>query len=140
MAKFIIFLKLGNLEYRLSHQRLVDSDMELPLDLLDLEKTPAADVKVKGWPSLMRKVRVSGAIVITNHNHPEAVVVDVDEYQRLVAQANAASGADLRAQSLRTLQLRFDEHLSSLKDGSGLSKVLGRPARKGRKIALGSAR
>ncbi|MEN4904435.1 type II toxin-antitoxin system prevent-host-death family antitoxin [Luteimonas sp. TWI1416] len=114
--------------------------MELPLDLAQLQTTPAADVKVKGWPSLMRKVRASGAIVITNHNHPDAVVVDVNEYQRLVAHANAASGANLRAQSLRALQLRFDEHLSSLKDGSGLSKVLGRPAHKGRKIALGSSR
>lgn len=124
----------------LVHNTSVDTSMELPLDLAQLQTTPAADVKVKGWPSLMRKVRASGAIVITNHNHPDAVVVDVNEYQRLVAHANAASGAHLRAQSLRALQLRFDEHLSSLKDGSGLSKVLGRPARQGRKIALGSSR
>ncbi|MCF5924660.1 prevent-host-death protein, partial [Xanthomonas perforans] len=43
-------------------------------DLPDLEKSPAADIKVKGWPSLMRKVRSHGAVVITNHNHPEAEV------------------------------------------------------------------
>lgn len=113
--------------------------MELPLDLLELEKTSAGEVKVKGWPSLMRKVRASGAVVITNHSHPEAVVVDADEYLRLVAQANAASATASRMRSLRALQSRFDEHLASLKDGVSLSKALGKPARRGRKITLGAS-
>ncbi|WP_167393858.1 hypothetical protein [Xanthomonas populi] len=43
--------------------------MSLSQDLPNLEKTPAADIKVKGWPSLMRKVRTHGAVVITTHNH-----------------------------------------------------------------------
>lgn len=110
--------------------------MALPLDLLDLEKAPASDIKAKGWPGLMRKVRANGAVVVTNHNHPEAVVVDADEYRRLVAGANAASVAVARAQSLKALQLKFDDHLASLKDGS-LAKALDRPARRGQKITLG---
>ncbi|RBI46346.1 prevent-host-death protein, partial [Xanthomonas oryzae pv. oryzae] len=81
-------------------------------DLPELEKSPAADIKVKGWPSLMRKVRSHGAVVITNHNHPEAVVVDAEEYRRLVNQASAAAAAPSRAQSLQALQAKFDAQLA----------------------------
>lgn len=112
--------------------------MEPTLDLLELEKTSAGDVKQKGWPSLMRKVRANRVVVITNHNHPEAVVVDADEYVRLVAQANAASATAVRKRSLEALQSKFDAHLSSLKEGESLSKALSRPARRGKKITLGS--
>jgi len=113
--------------------------MELPLDFPDLEKAPASDIKTKGWPGLMRKVRANGAVVVTNHNYPEAVVVDAEEYRRLVAEASAASTAIARTQSLKALQTKFDEHLASLKDGSGLSRALDRPARRGKKITLGKS-
>jgi len=110
--------------------------MDLTLNLPDLEKSPASDIKTKGWPELMRKVLRSGAVVVTNHNHPQAVVVSAEEYQRLVDQANAHSAAAQRAQSLQALQAEFDAHLSALQDGS-LAKALARPARRGCKIALG---
>ncbi|WP_269790849.1 type II toxin-antitoxin system prevent-host-death family antitoxin [Stenotrophomonas sp. Iso1] len=112
--------------------------MDFSLNLLNLEKTPASDVKAKGWPELMRKVAKSGAIVVTNHNHPQAVVVSAEEYQRLVAQANSTSTAAERAQSLKTLQAEFDIHLASMKT-DGLSKALNRPARRGGKISLGKS-
>jgi prevent-host-death family protein len=115
----------------------MEAAMELPLDLFELEKTSAGEVKVKGWPSLMRRVRARGAVVVTNHNHPEAVVVDAEAYLQLVARASADSAAVLRRQSLGVLQSRFDEHLASLKDGESLSKALARPARRGKKIPLG---
>ncbi|MBD4706077.1 type II toxin-antitoxin system prevent-host-death family antitoxin [Xanthomonas citri pv. citri] len=103
-------------------------------DLPELEKSPAADIKVKGWPSLMRKVRSHGAVVITNHNHPEAVVVDAEEYRRLVNQASAAAATSARAQSL---QAKFDAHLAVTTEGAGLAKAIATPARRGRKVALG---
>ncbi|CAD1791206.1 prevent-host-death family protein [Xanthomonas arboricola] len=106
-------------------------------DLPELETSPAADIKVKGWPSLMRKVRSHGAVVITNHNHPEAVVVDAEEYHRLVRQASAAAAASTRAQSLQALQARFDAHLAAVTDGPGLAQVIGKPARRGSKVTLG---
>lgn len=112
--------------------------MGLTLNLLDLERTAASDVKAKGWPELMRKVIKSGAVVITNHNHPQAVVVSAEEYQRLVEQAAGSSAAAQRAQSLQQLQAEFDAHLSSLKDGS-LGKALARPARRGGKVTLGKS-
>ncbi|KLD74844.1 type II toxin-antitoxin system prevent-host-death family antitoxin [Xanthomonas hyacinthi] len=113
--------------------------MALPLDFLDLEKAPASDIKTKGWPGLMRKVRANGAIVVTNHHHPEAVVVDAEQYRRLVAEASAASTAIARTQSLKALQAKFDAHLASLKDASSLAQALSRPARRGKKIALGKS-
>ncbi|APO93694.1 type II toxin-antitoxin system prevent-host-death family antitoxin [Xanthomonas vesicatoria] len=106
-------------------------------DLPELEKAPAADIKIKGWPSLMRKVRTHGAVVITNHNHPEAVVVDAEEYRHLVQQASALAEATTRAQSLQALQARFDAHLAAVSDGAVLGQVVGKPARRGRKVALG---
>ena len=116
-----------------------DSAMELSLNLLDLEKTPASDVKAKGWPELMRKVARLGAVVVTNHNHPQAVVVSAEEYQRLVAQASGASAAAQRAQSLKQLQAEFDAHLAVLDDGKTLAKALDRPARRGLKITPGKS-
>ncbi|WP_433851350.1 type II toxin-antitoxin system prevent-host-death family antitoxin [Stenotrophomonas nitritireducens] len=112
--------------------------MDLTLNLPDLEKTPASDIKAKGWPGLMRKVLRNGAVVVTNHNHPQAVVVSVEEYQRLVDQANGHSAAAQRAQSLQALQAEFDAHLATLQEGS-LAKALARPARRGRGIALGNS-
>ena len=114
--------------------------MDLSLNLLDLEKTPASDVKAKGWPDLMRKVAKLGAVVVTNHNHPQAVVVSAEEYQRLVAQAAGASVAAQRAQSLKQLQAEFDAHLAVLDDGNALNKALNRPARRGLKITPGKSR
>ncbi|MGV7194327.1 type II toxin-antitoxin system prevent-host-death family antitoxin [Xanthomonas axonopodis] len=108
-------------------------------DLPELEKSPAADIKVKGWPSLMRKVRSHGAVVITNHNHPEAVVVDAEEYRRLVSQAGAATVASARAQSLQALQTRFDAHLAVVTEGAGLAQLVAKPARRGSKITLGAS-
>lgn len=105
-------------------------------DLPELEKSAAADIKIKGWPSLMRKVRSHGAVVITNHNHPEAVVVDAQEYRRLVNQASAAADAS-RAQSLQALQAKFDAHLSAAIEGADLSKAIATPARRGHKVTLG---
>ncbi|WP_372178751.1 type II toxin-antitoxin system prevent-host-death family antitoxin [Xanthomonas axonopodis pv. phyllanthi] len=106
-------------------------------DLPDLEKSPAADIKVKGWPSLMRKVRSNGAVVITNHNHPEAVVVDAEAYRRLVNQARAAAATSARAQSLQALQAKFDAHLAAATEGAGVARAIATPARRGRKVALG---
>lgn len=113
--------------------------MDLTLNLPDLEKTPASDIKAKGWPELMRKVLRSGAVVVTNHNHPQAVVVSAEEYQRLVDQASGHSAAAQRAQSLQALQAEFDAHLSALQDGR-LAKAMARPARRGLRIVLGEPR
>ena len=110
--------------------------MTLPLDLPGLEKAPASSVKTRGWPSLMRTVREKQALVITNHNHPEAVIVDIRTYQELLAKAGGSESEE-RSQTLQQLRAAFDQALAGLQQGEGLGKVLGRPIRRGRKVALG---
>lgn len=111
--------------------------MTLPLDLPGLEKATASSVKTRGWPSLMRTVREKQALVITNHNHPEAVIVDIKTYQELLAKA-VGGDLDERMGELERLRAAFDTTLASLGHDGGLGKVLGQPIRRGRKVALGS--
>jgi len=111
--------------------------MTLPLDLPRLEKATAASVKTRGWPSLMRTVREKQALVITNHNHPEAVIVDIKAYQELLAKA-AEADSDERGGELERLRAQFDVQLASLNRDGGLGNVLGQPIRRGR-IAPGKS-
>ena len=105
--------------------------MTLPLDLPGLEKATASSVKTRGWPSLMRTVREKQALVITNHNHPEAVIVDIKAYQELLAKA-AGAGSDERGAGLERLRAQFDAQLAVLNGDGGLGKVLGQPVRRGK--------
>lgn len=59
-----------------------DSDSRMP-------EMPASDVKKLGWKSVALRAREHGEVVITNHNRPEAVVVDIERYEQLVAQSRA---------------------------------------------------
>jgi len=110
--------------------------MTLPLDLPGLDKAPASSVKTRGWPSLMRTVREKQALVITNHNHPEAVIVDIKTYQELLARASG-SDTEERSDVLLRLRTEFDQALAGLQQGEGLGKVMGKPIRRGHKVALG---
>lgn len=107
--------------------------MSLPLDLPGLEKATASSVKTRGWPSLMRTVREKQALVITNHNHPEAVIVDIKAYQELLAKA-AGAGNEARGGELARLRAQFDVQLAVLNQDGGLGKVLGQPLRRGRRV------
>lgn len=110
--------------------------MSLPLDVPGLEKATASSVKTRGWPSLMRTVREKQALVITNHNHPEAVIVDIKAYQELLARA-AGNHDDSRQGELARLRAEFDAALAVLNRDEGLGKVLGKPVRRGRMTPLG---
>jgi hypothetical protein len=85
-----IYPQLGQIGYSGLIHPAWSRAMTLPLDLPGLEKAPASSVKTRGWPSLMRTVREKQALVITNHNHPEAVIVDIRTYQELLAWPPAA--------------------------------------------------
>lgn len=49
-----------------------------------LPQTPASDVKKLGWRGVMRLVAKNGTVLVTNHNQPEAVILPVDEYNRIL--------------------------------------------------------
>lgn len=77
-----------------------------------LPKTPASDFKKLGWRGVMRSVRASGSVVVTNHDEPEAVILSTDAYESLM-QALAGSQAGHES-ALDTLRRRFDERLAAL--------------------------
>ena len=63
-----------------------------PMD--DLPHTPASDVKKLGWRGVMQVVARNGRMVVTNHNKPEAVILPVEEYNRLLALLREAGEKD----------------------------------------------
>lgn len=78
-----------------------------------LPKTPASEVKKRGWRGVMRDVQKNGRIVVTNHDAPEAVILSTGEYeaiQQALEQAQARDRATLDA-----LRSRFDARLKALK-------------------------
>ena len=64
----------------------------LPLD--SLPRTPASDVKKLGWRGVMKAVARSGQMLVTNHDQPEAVILPVEEYNRLLALLREAAQRD----------------------------------------------
>lgn len=77
-----------------------------------LPRTPASDVKKLGWRGVMRAVGQDGAVLVTNHDRPEAVILSMAEYQRLLQAAESAHAVQQGA--LQALRQRFDERLASL--------------------------
>jgi PHD/YefM family antitoxin component YafN of YafNO toxin-antitoxin module len=109
----------------------LETDMALPLNLdaVDaLPRAPATDVKRLGWRGVMKAVAKSGKLVVTNHNHPEAVILSLQEYVAIVT-ALAASAEDAPLEALRK---RFDARLAALQvdeAGDRLRAVARDPAR-----------
>lgn len=57
-----------------------------------LEQLPVSEVKKRGWKAVMRLVSDKGAVVVTNHDQPEAVIVPTAEYARLREVARERAG------------------------------------------------
>lgn len=79
--------------------------------LEDLPRQTASDVKNK-WREVMREVRESGSIAITNHSSVEVVLVDAQAYRQLAA--SAAALREREASVLDELSAQFDRRLASL--------------------------
>lgn len=103
--------------------------LPLNLDAVDaLPRAPATDVKRLGWRGVMKTVAKTGKLVVTNHNHPEAVILSLQEYVAIVT-ALAASAEDAPLDALRK---RFDARLAALQtdDASDRLRAIARdPAR-----------
>ena len=101
----------------------------LALKSLDaLPRTPASDLKKLGWRGVMQVVARRGKVVVTNHNKPEAVILPVEEYDRLLALLRNAGEKDRLL--LEDLRRRFDERLACLDApgaGDTLRDILRRP-------------
>ena len=104
-----------------------------------LPHLPATDVKKRGWRGVMRTLHEQGAIVVTNHNHPEAVILEAAQYAALMENVNQSESRT--ASELDALRRRFDERLASLgapAAGARLRSVMRGPARLRGKVKAGS--
>jgi len=79
---------------------------------LQLPTAPASEVKKRGWRGMMRLARDHGAVVVTHHNEPEAVIVPMAAYTKLLEAAREKEEAD--AAVLEQLRRKFDEQLAVL--------------------------
>lgn len=80
--------------------------------LTALPHAPASDLKKLGWRGVMKTVRSSGSVVVTNHSEPEAVILSTEEYTRLVLRAEQA--APRAEDALAALRADFDRRLAAL--------------------------
>jgi PHD/YefM family antitoxin component YafN of YafNO toxin-antitoxin module len=100
----------------------------------------ASDVKRRGWRGVMRTLDVEGAVLVTNHNQPEAVILATAAYANLLEQAKQAES---RIESdLALLRRRFNERLAALRKpdaGRRLRSVMRGPARLRGKVKAGQS-
>ncbi len=104
-----------------------------------LLRTPASDLKKLGWRGMMNTLRSKGALLVTNHDEPEAVIIPVAEYEafrQIVEQSEARTES-----ALAGLRRGFDERLSVLQGRTAASRlqstIRGR-AKLGGKVKAGS--
>src|SRR5690606_26425585 len=97
-----------------------------PLDQLPVAS--ASSVKKDGWRGMMRALSTEGRLLVTNHNHPEAVILSTVEYTKLVEAAAAAEQS--ASNPLVELRRQFDERLAALDNadaGERLRAVMQNP-------------
>lgn len=73
---------------------------------------PASAIKKQGWKGIMRSLSKDGKLVVTNHKEPEAVILSISEYDRLLELVRSAQNSV--EDPLQALRKRFDQRLSSL--------------------------
>jgi PHD/YefM family antitoxin component YafN of YafNO toxin-antitoxin module len=105
-----------------------------------LSRVPASDVKRRGWRGVMRTLSVEGAVLVTNHDQPEAVILPADTYANLL---HRVKQAESRVESdLALLRRRFDERLAGLRKpdaGPRLRSIVRGPARLRGKVRAGTS-
>jgi prevent-host-death family protein len=93
-------------------------------DLPKLEELPrhtASAVKNK-WRDVVREVRESGSIAVTNHSAVEVVLVNAEAYRQLAA--SAAALKDREALVLDELAAKFRQRLAGLQAPDARDKAI----------------
>lgn len=80
-------------------------DTVIQLTGSDTPVHPSSAVKA-GWGRILREVARHGEVIVTSHNRPQAVVVDIETYKDLVRRAQAND-------PLLALQTEFDRKLAA---------------------------
>jgi prevent-host-death family protein len=102
-------------------------------------RIPASDLKQKGWRGVMKTVRQQGAVMVTNHNEPEAVILGVEEYESLIKAAGHRERE--MAADLDALRRRFDERLAVLHEDDAAERLraaMRKPVKLQGKVRAGS--
>ena len=97
--------------------------------LEDLPRQTASDVKNK-WREVVREVRESGSVAITNHSSVELVLVNAEAYRQLAA--SAAALQEREAAVMEQLSAQFDERLAALRAPAAARKAAAVFKRKGK--------
>ncbi|NML45426.1 type II toxin-antitoxin system prevent-host-death family antitoxin [Ramlibacter sp. G-1-2-2] len=101
-------------------------------DLPQLEELPrqtASAVKNK-WREVVREVRETGSVAITNHSAVEVVLVNAEAYRQLAA--SAAALKEREASALDQLSAQFKDRLAGLQSPGAGDKVAAMFQRKGK--------
>ena len=92
---------------------------ELP-NIQELPRQNASQVKNK-WADMVRLVRESGSVAVTNHSAVEMVLVDAKAYQRLTEEIQAMKAREQTA--LDELTNRFNARLAVLQQPDASRKL-----------------
>ncbi len=93
-----------------------------------LQRKPVSDVKREGWRGVMSVVDVTGKVLMTNHERPEAVILSLREYRLLTERADRVQRDD--QSKLEQLTRAFDAELAVLQQpdaGDRLRQAFGAP-------------
>ena len=108
---------------------------------IDSLETATASEMNAGWKNVMTRVQRTGAVLVKNHNRPEAVILSVNEYDELIAASAERKLSDDAA--LATLRKQFDERLSVLHSkgtSDKLRQLATRPVKLRGKVKTGPGR
>lgn len=109
-----------------------------PAHLSTLPRATASDLKKRGWRGMMKTVRSTGKLLVTNHDEPEAVIIPIAEYSELMRRVEQS---EARMESaLQELRQGFDRRLSILQDRSTAARLrssMSGPAKLGGRVKVG---
>jgi len=98
------------------------------LNVDDLPRQNATQVKNK-WGDVVRLVRQTGTVAITNHSVVEMVMLDIDTYRALAASLERLNDQDQRVAD--ELTERFNARLATLNTADAAERVEALLATKG---------
>ena len=78
-------------------------------------KRPASDVKTS-WRDIVEEANALGEVIVTSYNRPQVVVVSIERYAKLKAQA-------LANDPLKRLRVEFDRELAVLSTPEAADKL-----------------
>ena len=89
-------------------------------DLKDLPSRPASQVKNR-WGDVVRQVRESGSVAVTNHSSIEMVLIDTATYRQLVEDVQALRAKEQTV--LAELDRAFQARLAALQAPAATARV-----------------